>query len=202
MRVVESERSVWCILRTQSSQTLVLAEALKSEGFMAWTPTEVIVRHARRERPRSEVVVALMPGIVFAAWDRLNDLAGLSHSSLTYRRWDADLRRMIMVGLPHFRVMKVGDKPARVIDAELSGLRSAERTSAVLAKKRTFKPGDQVRLCEGAFEGLRGVIGKIVGDFAEVSFPDWAVPVKVAFRLLEAVPAVVAVQAGGIDKRR
>lgn len=199
---MESERQVWCILRTQSSQTLVLAEALKSEGFAAWTPTEMIVRRARRQRPRSELVVALMPGIVFAAWDRMNELVALSHSSLTFRRWDAELKRMIVVGVPYFRVMKVGDRPARVVDDQLAGLRRAERMSAVLAKKRTFKAGDGVRFSEGAFEGLRGVIGGIVGDFAEVSLPGWAVPVKVAFRLLETMPDAEGATGGAIDNRR
>ena len=44
----------WCIARTQAGQTLGLAKGLGEAGYRAWTPSEVIVRRARRSiRPRA-----------------------------------------------------------------------------------------------------------------------------------------------------
>jgi hypothetical protein len=67
-RVVEAGENDWCILRTQSANTLGLAAALTDSGWRAWTPTEVITRHARRAIPRKDLTVPLMPSLVFVGW--------------------------------------------------------------------------------------------------------------------------------------
>jgi hypothetical protein len=41
--VVEVGENDWCILRTQSANTLGLAKTLAESGWRAWTPTEVIL---------------------------------------------------------------------------------------------------------------------------------------------------------------
>ncbi len=194
MSVVKIERGDWCILRTQSANTLPLAKALSDAGFTAWTPTEVQTRRARRAIPRQDVTVALMPAIVFASYDDLADMIRLSRSAMPHQSWDAGARRMVMRGWPHFTILRIGDRYARVADRELAGLRRAESVRLTLAKKKTFVPGVAVRLMEGAGEGLRGTVKSVKGTFAEVRFPGFSLNWTVAFHLLEAVaaPALVA----------
>jgi hypothetical protein len=114
--VVEAGQNDWCILRTQSANTLGLAAALTDSGWRAWTPTEVITRHARRAIPRKELTVPLMPGLVFVGWSHLGEMIALSRSTMSYRTWDPAARRMVARGYPHFRVLQVGDRYARVAD--------------------------------------------------------------------------------------
>lgn len=187
--MVEVDGSDWCILRTQSPQTLGLAQALTEAGYRAWTPTEVIVRRARRAIPRQELTVALMPGMVFAGWDQLSALLELSRSSQPYRTWDADLRRMVLRGVPYFRILRLADRYARVGDRELSGVRMAESLRAVRVKRQTMKAGAQVRMIGGLLDGLLGTIETVQGRFAQVRFPGWHMPVATALHLLEDVRA-------------
>lgn len=178
----------WCILRTASAQTLPLARALSEDGFRAWTPTEVIVKRARRAIPRTEATVALMPSIVFAGYDQLAELITVSRTALPHMVWDPELRRHVAKGWPQFRVLRIADRYARVADSELAGLRRAESVGQTLIKKRTFRPGVSVRLIDGAGEGLRGTVESVSGTFAKVAFPGWALSMTVAFHLLEAAP--------------
>lgn len=175
----------WCILRCASTATLPLVKALAEEGFAAWSPTEVQRRRARRAIPASDVTVALMPSMVFADHARLVDLIALARGGLQHRVWDAALRRHVVHGVPHFRVLRVGDRYARVGDGELSGLRRAESVGLTLVKAKTFRPGVTVRLLEGAGEGLRGQVESVSGIFAMVQFSGFSLAWKVAFHLLE-----------------
>jgi len=182
---------MWCILRTGSAQTLPLCKALCDDGFAAWTPTEVIVKRARRDHPRAEVTVALMPSIVFAGYEQVSDLITLSRTALPHMVWDATARRHVARGWPQFRVLRIANRFARVADGDLAGLRRAESVGMTLAKRKTFVPGVTVRLMEGAGEGLRGVVERIGGDglFAWVKFPVFPEAWKVALHLLEIVVA-------------
>lgn len=179
------EAGDWCILRTQPAQTLGLAQALVDAGYRAWTPSEVIVRRARRAIPRQELTVALMPGMVFAGWDHLAALLDLSRSAQPYRVWDAGAKRMVLRGLPHFRPLRVADHFARVGDRELTGVRMAESLRAVRVKRQTMKAGAQVRMIGGLLDGLLGTIEAVQGRFAQVRFPGWHMPVATALHLLE-----------------
>jgi transcription antitermination factor NusG len=183
--VGDDNGQTWCILRTQSLNTLLLAKALADQGYRAWTPTEVRRLRARRTIPAQDVTVALMPGVVFGEYDRLPDLITLSRAIMPWRQWDAAVRRMVVRGVPHFTALRIGDRYARVADRDLSGLRLAESARLVKVKRETFKPGERVRLIAGAGEGLRGVIVKIGRDFAHVEFNSFAAPWEVAFLLLE-----------------
>lgn len=175
----------WCILRTASRQTLPLTKALSDEGFCTWTPTEIQQRRARRDYPRETVTVALMPSIVFADYARLTDLIRLARAGMQYQVWDAALRRMVVRGMPHFRVLRDADHYARVRDVELAGLRRAEKLRLTMVKAATIKAGDNVRVLGGAAEGLRGTVESVKGMFATVQFGAAAVPFIVAFGLLE-----------------
>jgi transcription antitermination factor NusG len=172
----------WCILRCSGCKTLELAASLNEAGFEAWAPVETVVLRPRRGNKRMEVVKPLVASLVFARADRLQDLLALSHSpTLTYQTWDSDLRRMVVRGRPYFRV-----PPLRLVpDAQLDGLRNAERKRRPKGKPKAFAPGSMVRIIEGGFEGLRGIVDECRGDYASVTVAGWGVPVKVATWLLE-----------------
>lgn len=174
----------WGIARTQAAHTLGLAKALEDAGFRAWTPTEVIVRRARRAIPRKEMTVPLMPGLIFIGWDRLAEIIAMSRNAMSYQHWDAAQKRMVTKGFPFFRMLQVGGIYARVADRDLMGLRSAESHSLVQVKRRTMKCGAAVRLIEGSFEGMRGTVEGVKGTFATVRFAAWPVLVQVALHLL------------------
>lgn len=175
----------WCILRTASVATLPLVKALGDDGYRAWTPTEVQVRRARRSIPKQEITVALMPSMVFADHARLPDLLGMARAGMQYQVWDAQLRRMVTKGLPQFRVLRIGDRYARVADGELAGLRRAESVGLKPIKVRTLRPGVRVRMLTGLLEGLLGTVVNVRGDFARVQFPGWSETLTIAFHLLE-----------------
>ena len=185
--MVEAGQNDWCILRTQSANTLGLAAALTDSGWRAWTPTEVITRHARRAIPRKELTVPLMPGLVFVGWSHLGEMIALSRSTMSYRTWDPAARRMVARGYPHFRVLQVGDRYARVADSSLTGVRLAESARAVKVKQQTLKPGTQVRMIGGLLDGLLGKVEAISGRFAQVRFSGWHMPLATAVHLLEEV---------------
>lgn len=155
----------WCILRCAASRTLALAESLTEAEFEVWTPVQ------RKDGTKDEVE-PMIHTFVFANADRLMDLVALSRSSaLTYRRWNSDKRRMVSVGHPPFSVFQDFGKFARVPDAALSPLRAAERRRKPRGQVRSYRIGDHVKLVEGAYEGLRGVIEAVAGKQAVVAFP-------------------------------
>ena len=180
----------WCVVRTQASQTLALAASLKEVGFAVWTPTETQQRRARRHHPAQDIVLPLMPGVVFADWDRLDELITLGRSAMPYLHWDAALRRHVSKGMQHFRILQMAGatdtmRYARVSDRQLAGLRQAEARGQVAVKRRTLRKGAAVRLSEGAFEGLRGTVESVKGQFAHVRFDTWPVVVQVALHLVQ-----------------
>ena len=177
----------WCIARTQAGQTLGLAKGLAEAGYRAWTPSEVIVRRARRSIPRKDVTVPLMPGIVFVDHARLAELIALSRSNMNYQVWDSEQQRMVARGLPYFRILRVDDRYARIRDAELAGVRMAESRGHVRVKRQTLKPGATVRLLDGPFEGLTGTVESVKGTFAQVRFAGWVQRVGIALHLLSEV---------------
>lgn len=181
---MQDDATDWCIARTQAGQTLGLAKGLMDAGFRAWTPSEVIVRRARRSIPRKEMTVPLMPGIVFVGYDRLAEVIALGRSSMNYLVWDSDLQRMVARGLPHFRILRVDERYPRIRDTELSGVRLAEAKGMVQARRKTLKAGAAVRLSEGPFEGLTGTVQSVKGTFAQVRFASWPIEVTIALHLL------------------
>jgi hypothetical protein len=173
------------VLRTSAGRTLALAAALNDAGFKAWTPTEIEVRRARRSFQREEIIIPLTPSLVFAGYDRVANLVTLSHSPpLIYQVWDDEKRRMVTRGYPYFTVFLADDQPAFVPDAQLKGLRQAEGRRMARVKSKSFKSGDRVRLTEGAFAGLTGVVDSIQGRFARVSFAEWRIVTSIAVWLL------------------
>jgi hypothetical protein len=112
-----------------------------------------------------------MPCLVFVGWTHLGEMIALARSTMSYRVWDPAARRMVARGYPHFRVLQVGDRYARVTDASLTGLRLAESTRAVKVKQQTLKPGAQVRMIGGLLDGLLGKVETISGGLPRCAFP-------------------------------
>jgi hypothetical protein len=92
----------------------------------------------------------------------LGEMIALARSTMA-RAWDPAARRMVARGFPHFRVLQVGDRYARVTDASLTGVRLAESARAVKVKQQTLKPGAQVRMIGGLLDGLLGKVKPSAG---------------------------------------
>jgi hypothetical protein len=181
----------WCILRTSAGRTLGVAKALADAGFEVWTPSEMQLRRAPRSRTKRERMIPLIPTFVFARADRLTDLIALSKKpSQNYQYWDAEERRMMARGVPYFSVFRHLDRYPLITDASLEALRQAEQR--MKGKPRTgtsvpvpvFELGTQVRVPEGSFAGMIGVVEESKGEYTLVCFPKWSVPIKIASLLL------------------
>jgi transcription antitermination factor NusG len=148
----------WCILRVTPSRTLQLAAALADGGFNVWTPIEA-VKVSKRGRLES-TSRPMLPSFVFASADRLAELMDLSHSpSPTYLVWDAEQRRMVAKGYPYFRIFRPSARP--IPDHELTALRRIEGRRKPRGKVPMYKAGDPVKLTEGVYGGLRGVVVEV-----------------------------------------
>lgn len=174
----------WCILRTAAGRTLALARSLAEAGIAAWTPEDVQVRRRPRSHVEREVVLPLVPGLVFAPVGRLDELIAMSRSpALTYQAWDSEKRRFVTRGYPYFTVYLEQGRCPRLTDRDLKGLRDFEaQLRAVAAERREaerlkhpplFEKGQIVHVA-GAFEGLDlEVVEANTGKLVEVSFPGW-----------------------------
>ena len=190
----------WCILRCSNCKTLELSASLVDAGYEAWSPAETVSRRARRGNKREDVRKPLIASFVFAKADRMDDLLALSHSpTLNYQVWDTEQRRMVTRGHPYFRVSHLRLIP----DTQLSNLRAVERKRRPKGKSIAFEPGVVVRITEGGFEGLVGVVEECRGDYATVTLDDWSAPAKIATWLLHALlddPRMVHVSGQVSDK--
>jgi transcription antitermination factor NusG len=180
--------SDWCILRTAPCSTLRLVQSLEEAGYEAWTPTEAVVRRARRSHPQEEQLEALMPTYVFAKFARLADLLALARSPLlSYRIWDSNKRRMVVRGHPFFRMMPGPDARfpyARVSEAQLQPLRRIADRRRPKTTSVELATGDRIRMIEGCYAGLYGTVVDCDGPFPEVQFDGWPITVRPARWLL------------------
>lgn len=175
----------WCILRTGSVSTLPLAKSLTDAGYEVWTPLEIHERRSPKTRKREEVTAALMPSFVFARSLHLADLIDLSRSpTLNYQVWDKEQRRMVTKGHPVFRLFRSDGGYPTVSDRELQPLRIAEKRTAPKPAGKVFNTGDRIKLTEGGFAGLSGIVERTQGAFALVAFPGFNIPVKIATWML------------------
>lgn len=176
----------WCILRTAGSQTLPLARALRDAGFDAWAPISIRIDREGPARKRVEVEQPMAPSYVFAAFNRVADLVQLSHSpNMTWQAWDAEQRRMVSRGVPHFTVFRHLGKHPPIADRDLEPLRRIERASKPKGSLRVWTAGEAVRYSDAGFEGLAGTVVGLAGRYVVVSFPGLPVTVKIDARQLE-----------------
>lgn len=170
----------WCILRTAPSRTLRLVAALADAGFTVWTPTIQETKRIARSRKRKVVSVPMIPGFVFAQYDRVQDLYALSRSpAQTYQVWDSDERRMVTRGCPYFTTFRHLERFAWVDDCELDPLRLTEQRGRPKEALPTFRPGDKVKHPESGFEGLVGTVQETRGRYTLVMFAGLSIPVQI-----------------------
>ena len=135
----------WVILRCSARLTLRVAEAVRSEGIEAWTPTEVLRPKIPKRRARVTLCEPILPRFVFADAERLLELLAMSHRPLAT-----------------FTVMCDGTRYAAVKDAALNALRveeaRRERQRLRNAKAQPLQRGRRVAMPKGAWEGLTGIV--------------------------------------------
>lgn len=188
--MTKREEIGWCILRTSGSSTMGLARGLREAGYDAWTPVEVQNRRRPRSKDRYDKESALMPSYVFADASRLADLLALSKKpAQCYRRWDKDSGEFVVHGIPYFSVFRYDDRFPVIADGSLEPLRRIERRTAPKPTAPVFSRGDHVKLVEGGFAGMSGVVETSKGDYSLVCFPNFNIPIKIASLLL--LPDVV-----------
>jgi transcription antitermination factor NusG len=157
----------WCVLRTSGPNTIGLFRSLAAAGFEVWTPIENQSRRKPRNKAKVECEVPIMPTYIFARADQLVDLIDLSFAPLKNHR--------------DFSVFRYFARYPLISDDSLGSLRLIERKLAVRKNKDAgFTAGERVRLNEGGFAGMSGVVETSKGQFTLVCFPGFNIPVKIA----------------------
>lgn len=193
-RVAPIERTDrWCILRMAGTATIPVVAALSDAGFDVWTPTVTEECRAGKSRDRRERTAPLTPGIVFAKDNRLHDLAVLARTpSLTFRRWNAETKRMEMKGCPQFALFRHQGRFPRIADRHLDPLRRAEQRAQPKDSAPQFAAGDEVRMPSSAFGGLSCVVDEVQGRYAAVRLNGAMGEILIKVELRDLLPAKTA----------
>lgn len=169
----------WCILRMTSAETLRVRDGLAKMGFDVWTPTERKTGRMPRTRTAYDKEFALMPSYVFANVSHLDDLLRISmlpHSDN-----------------PRFTMFRYQGGIPLIDDSQLAALRAEEDRRAGIFERLKRKvrrgpvldSGEHVRMTEGGFAGLSGIVEDMQGQYALVSFPGYHTPIKISSLLLQ-----------------
>lgn len=162
--------SDWCILRTSGRATLSLAASLSNAGFDVWTPIQIEQRRTPRSKAKVEWPAPIMPTFVFARADCMPEMLALSKTAV---KAHAD-----------FSVFRFQGRIPLLKDYALEPLRTAERRVTPITKRRPFRKGETVRIPEGSFAGMSGVVQQDDGRYTLVCFGG-RVQVKIATFLLQ-----------------
>jgi len=128
----------WVAVNTHPHREHIALENLTNQGFDAYCPmVERQVRHARRTR---DVRRPLFPGYLFARID----LAG---------RW-----RPILSTFGVRSLVRFGDQLSFVEDGLIDGLKAREVDGVIVKPAEPLRPGQQVRVQGGPFDGLVATI--------------------------------------------
>jgi hypothetical protein len=160
----------WCILRTGGKRTLRLADSLLDHGIEAWTPKETRKLRLPRTREVTHRTLPIMPTFVFARARHLPDLAAIARD---YRS-------------PHpgFSIQLYQNEYPLIAGSELRALRDAERRSIPLEQVSPFQTGEHVRMTDGGFSGLTGIVERSDGKHTMICFPGSKLSVKISTLLL------------------
>lgn len=161
----------WFILRCSGANTLKLAASLDGTGFEVWTPTETLRKREGAMRRRRSDTIPVMPSYVFARRPHLFDLLEESQAQFSEH--------------PDFSVFRHLDRFPLISDEALDPLRVAERRRQPFEKVARFTRGEMVRLMEGGFAGLTGVVELTRGQYTLVTFPGFPMPIKISSLLLK-----------------
>jgi hypothetical protein len=162
----------WVILRTAGKSTLAVAEHLSDGGFGVWAPRRTVTRRSPRRKTTREITVPILPSFVFADATHLHALLILSEAPSK--------------SCPDFSVFRSNREIPVISGCELAPLRFIEKAEADRQKKRRqmsgrttpFPTGEVIRIHQGSFAGLSGVIESDDGRFAEVSFGTFKVKIS------------------------
>ncbi|TZG24880.1 hypothetical protein [Sphingomonas montanisoli] len=147
----------WCILRTAGARTLLLQEALASAGIEAWTPRLVVTRRRARTRVPYEVAQPIAPTFVFVR---------AVHKP--------ELIRALSLGVnpyPAFSFFRHEGRIPEIADGEIAGLRVEEERHRIVRLKKqphSVKRGQHIRLQQGPYSGLSGVVTDERGRFVAI----------------------------------
>lgn len=168
----------WCILRMASADTLRVAKSLSDAGLEVWTPVERRLSRLPRRKARVDRECALMPSYGFGRVEHIDEL----------------LRAAMMPNRQHpaFSVFHHRGGIPLIAESELSALRDEEgRRGRVFDRLRrrgqrgaVFDPGAAVKITEGGFAGLSGIVEGAQGQYTLVSFEGFHKPIKVSSLLL------------------
>ncbi|MFS0737540.1 transcription termination/antitermination NusG family protein [Sphingomonas sp. 1P06PA] len=168
----------WFMLRTSGPKTLPLARSLASAGLDVWTPIEVRNRRRPRSKARVEIEVPVMPTFVFARASQLSQVSQILARPMT--------------GHARFSLFLYDGRIPFIADREVQSLREVEERSRDALKRaqrknqrRSFPAGTEVRVPEGSFAGMSGIVKQGDDRFALVCFGG-SMTVKIATFLLEA----------------
>lgn len=145
----------WCVLRMAPAATLALARSLSAAGFDVWTPTEVVTKRVPRANVKRKVTVALLPSFLFARAGHIPALLAIRADPVKHHR--------------EFRLFRQADRFPLIDDDALAPLRLIERR--MKPRDGGLVGGERVKLTEGGFAGLSGVVESSRGDFATVAIP-------------------------------
>ena len=166
----------WCILTCASTDTLRVVEALIEQGLSVWTPVDWCVARMPRTRARYDKAIPVMPGYVFGDVGHIDELVRL-----------AGLRRR---DFPNFRFLESergrGLTPliADSEDARLRAVFDRRKRKEAEAKAPKLDVGTAVKMTDGAYAGLSGVVECSRGQDTMVHIPAFKRTVKVASLLL------------------
>lgn len=149
----------WCILRCAPARTLKLAASLDDAGIEAWTPGETQQRRRGRARERVDVEAPIMPTFVFARASHLPAIA--------------DVVRAPVSPHPAFSLFRLHGRIPLVAERDIAALRRIEergRLRQLRGERRVIPIGTEIRMTEGSFAGMAGVVEDGDGKFALVAF--------------------------------
>lgn len=173
----------WFILRMASADTLRIHRNLTNCGMATWTPIERKFGRTARTRTRFEKEVALLPSYVFAKVECLDDILRIAMLP------SKDVGRFSVFhhkgGIP-----LIADDQLRDLRAEESRVIGIfERLKRKGMKGPQISKGAVIKMQEGPFAGLSGVVEGQQGQNTLVSFAGYHRPIKIASLLLH--PGVV-----------
>lgn len=161
----------WCILRTSGGKTIPLARSLAAAGFDVWTPIE---EQSKRRGPGVFVdcEAPILPTFVFARADALPELAACLSGLFSEH--------------PPFSIFHYCGRIPVIADGEMASLRLAEedaRTAATRARRKAkppvFAEGSPVRVDDGSYAGMSGIVKSSDGKHTFISFGGWMDRVKI-----------------------
>jgi len=172
MTVGRTRPKDWIILRMAASRTLAVTTSLKAAGFEVWTPMETVSRRRPRSRAMTAQKVPAMPTYCFARSRHLLDLAAEAVSPTSNH--------------PQFSIFQYNDRVVFVSDANLDPLRYGRQQARGKKGKPAplWNPGETIRMTEGPFAGMSGIVEEVTGKLVLLCFPGFNTPIHVSASLL------------------